>query len=200
MMSIDAMSGLKTGDNKKDIVLMLAALCHDLGKVETTEEVDGQIRSIGHENMLEPTISLIDRLSHEKALLEKIIPLIREHLKPSQLYTQKAGDSAVRRLSTKVNIEDLVILAKADHFGRTTSEAKNKEFPAGNWLLSKAKRLKVQNEQPQALLLGRHLINEGMTPGLEFKLILKEAYEEQLEGKIKDEKGALNWLKAYLKP
>jgi len=199
MMSIDAMSELKTGDNKKDIILMLATLCHDLGKADVTEEVDGKIRSIGHENILEPTISFINRLSSEKMLLDEITPLIKEHLMPSQLYKQKAGDTAIRRLSTKVNIQDLVIIAKADHFGRTSTEAKNKKYPAGEWLLRKAKKLKIQNEQPQAFLLGRHLINEGMTPGLEFKLILKEAYEEQLEGRIKDEKSALEWLKTYLK-
>jgi len=200
MMSIDAMAELKTGDDKKDITLMLAVLCHDLGKVEATEVVDNVIRAIGHENMLKPSISLLNKLSNEKALLEKISPLIKEHLMPSQLYKQKAKDPAIRRLSTRVNIEDLVILAKADHFGRTTTEAKNKKYPAGEWLLKKAKRLKVEKEQPQAFLLGRHLIDVGMKPGLEFKVILKEAYEAQLDGEIKDEKSAIKWLKTYLTP
>jgi len=200
MMSIDAMAGLKTKDEKKDLVLMLAVLCHDLGKVEATKEEDGKISSIAHEHILEPTISLINKLSSEKALLDEILPLIKEHLVPSQLYKQKAKDPAIRRLSTRVNIQDLVILAKADHFGRTTAEAKKRKYLAGEWLLKKAKRLKVHEEQPEAILLGRHLIDEGMSPGLEFKVILKEAYEEQLDGKIKDEKSALKWLKSYLKP
>ena len=200
MMSLDAMSELKTGDDKKDIMLLLATLCHDLGKVEATKKVNGKISAIGHENILEPTISFITRLSDEKSLLEDITPLIKEHLIPSQLYKQKAKDPAIRRLSTRVNIQDLVILAKADHLGRTTTEAKKKKYPAGDWLIKKAQKLKVQNKQPEAILLGRHLIDEGMTPGLEFKLILKEAYEEQLEGKIVDEKTANKWLKAYLSP
>ena len=200
MMSIDAMSELKTKDDKKDLVLMLAVLCHDLGKVEATKEKDGKVSAIAHEHILEPTISLINKLSSEKALLDEILPLVKEHLIPSQLYTQKAKDPAIRRLSTRVNIQDLVTIAKADHFGRTTAEAKKKKYLAGEWLLKKAKRLKVEEEQPEAILLGRHLIAEGMEPGLEFKVILKEAYDEQLDGKIKDEKSALRWLKSYLKP
>ena len=200
MMSLDAMAQLRTGDSKRDLTLMLATLCHDLGKVEATQEVDGKIRSIGHEHILEPTTSLINQLTTEKSLLEDIAPLIKEHLTPSQLYKQKAKDPAIRRLSTRVNILDLVLVAKADHFGRTTNDAKKKKFLAGDWLLKKAQRLKVQSAKPEAFLLGRHLIDAGMKPGLEFKIILQEAYEEQLEGKIKDEKAALRWLKKYLQP
>ncbi len=196
MMSIDAMAELKTGNDKKDMTLMMAALCHDLGKARTTELLDGKVRSIGHENMLEPTISLIERLTAEKALLEGIIPLIKEHLIPSQLYKQQAKDPAIRRLSTRVSIEDLVLIAKADHFGRTTEEAKQKSYPAGEWLLEKASGLHVSKEGPKPLLQGRHLISIGMEPGAGFKNILDGAYELQLEGILKDEESAVQWLES----
>ncbi len=199
MMSIDAMVKLKTGDTKRDLILMLAVLCHDLGKAETTRIVDNNIDSIGHENVLEPTYSLLSRLSDEKLLFESITPLIREHLVPSQLYAQNAKDAAVRRLSTRVNIEDLVLVSKADHFGRTTPEAKKEEFPAGDWLLTKAGELKVHQSKPNPILLGRDLIEEGMKPGSEFKIILQEAYEQQLEGHITDKDSAIHWLRSYLK-
>jgi len=199
MMSIDAMAELKTKQNKKDLVLMLAVLCHDFGKVEATKVENGKITSIAHEHLLKPTISFINTLSEEKALLQEIIPLVKEHLTPSQLYKQKSKDPAIRRLSTRVNIQDLVLVSKADHLGRTTQEAKNKIYPAGEWLLNKAKKLKVDQHKPEALLLGRHLIDEGMQAGLEFKSILNEAYQEQLEGKIEDEVSAIKWLRSYIK-
>lgn len=199
MMSLDAMVKLKTGDNRRDLVLLLAALCHDLGKAKATKTVDGKVRAIGHENILEPTFCLLKRLSNETALADEITPLVKTHLMPSQLYKQHAKDSAVRRLSTRVNIENLVILAKADHFGRTTAEAKKREYPAGEWLLKKASGLKVSTEKPKAFLQGRHLIDAGMQPGTIFKKILDEAYEAQLDGKIKDEKSALRWLRSSYK-
>jgi len=199
MMSIDAMAELRTGDEKRDITLMLATLCHDFGKVEATEVIKGKIRSIGHENMLKPTQTFIQHLSDEKALLDEIETLIKEHLMPSALFKQKSKDPAIRRLSTRVNIENLLLLARADHFGRTTKDAQSKTYKAGDWLAERAKKLKVTQAQPEAFLLGRHLIAEGMKPGLEFKVILKEAYEHQLDGKIRGEKSAVNWLRKYLK-
>lgn len=198
MMSLDAMAELKTGDNKKDLILMLATLCHDLGKAKATKDIYGKISYTGHENILEPSICLIERLSDEKALIEEIIPLVQEHLKPSQLYKQKSNDSTIRRLSTRVNIEDLVILATADNFGRTTEDAKNRRYPAGEWLLQRAKELNVQNERPKPFLQGRDLIDYGMKPSDEFKKILDAAYDNQLDGLINSHKEAILWMKTYL--
>lgn len=197
MMSLDVMAELKTGDNKRDLMLLLAVLCHDLGKAEATEIIEDKVRAIGHESILEPTISLLNRLSNEKELHEEIQALVQTHLMPSQLYKQSSKDSAIRRLSTRVNIENLVILARADHFGRTTEEAKTREYPAGEWLLKKAQELNVQNEKPKALLQGRDLINRGMEAGPDFKKVLDDAYEAQLEGEFYTHKEALIWLENY---
>jgi tRNA nucleotidyltransferase (CCA-adding enzyme) len=197
MMSLDAMAELKTGDNRRDLILLLAVLCHDLGKAETTEIIEEKVTAIAHETMLKPTISLLDRLSNEKELHQEIQTLVKTHLMPSQLYKQNSKDSAIKRLSTRVNIEDLIILAKADHFGRTTEEAKKREYPAGEWLLTKAQELNVQNEKPKALLQGRDLINRGMKAGPYFKKILDDAYEAQLEGEFYTHKEALIWLDNY---
>lgn len=198
MMSLDAMSSLKSGDEKKDIVLLLAILCHDLGKAESTQVVEGRVRAIGHENFLSPTLSLLQRLSDEKDLVSAIIPLVKEHLTPSQFYKQKAKDSAIRRLSARVNIEELVRLATADNFGRTTPLAIKRDYPAGRWLLNRAKTLEVAHAAPKPLLQGRDLIARGMEPGEGFKKILDDAYEAQLDGKFLSREQAGAWLRNYL--
>ena len=195
MMSLDVMAKLHVETKTKKLTLMLAILCHDLGKVETTKIKDGKISSINHENILEPTISFLNRLTDEKAIFEEIKPLIQNHLMPSALYKQKSKNSAIRRLSTRVNIEDLVLLARADHLGRTTEDAKNGVYKAGDWLLEKAKLLHVETDKPKAFLQGRDLINIGMKPSKEFKNILHVAYEAQLDGKINSHEEALNFLK-----
>ena len=198
MMSLDAMAELKTGNNKKDIILMLAILCHDLGKVKTTKIVDNKVSADNHHNTLEPTISLLERLSDQRSLIDAVVSLVQEHPAPSQLYKENAQDSAIRRLSTRVNIEDLVMLAKADNFGRTTQDAINKAYPAGEWLLTKAKELNVLHKGPEQILQGRHLISCGLKSGKIFKHILELAYEAQLEGKFFTEEEAIVWLKDYL--
>jgi len=185
MMALDAMAGLLTGDEKRDLMLMYAVLCHDFGKPSTTKVIDGRIRALGHERAgLEPTQSFMQRLSNEQDFIDKILPLVAYHLSPSQLYHDKSSKAAVRRLSTKVNIADLIIVAKADFLGRTTTEAMAGDYPAGEWLLKMAESLDVVNSAPKMLLQGRDLIALGLKPSRRFKEILDKVYEMQLDGEV----------------
>ncbi len=199
MMTIDAMARLRRGEEKRDLILMYAALCHDFGKPLTTEEIEGRIRALGHAKAgLAPTRDFMMRLTNEEALIEKILPLVEYHLSPSLLYHDKASKAAIRRLSTKVNIEDLVLVAKADFLGRTRKEAKSGEYPAGAWLLEMAQNLNVSKMAPKNLLQGRDLIMLGLEPSPRFKEILDAVYEKQLDGKVRTKEEALAVAKALL--
>ena len=200
MMVLDEMTLLHCGEHKKDLYLSFAALCHDLGKANTTEVIAGRVRAIGHENSgLALTTSFVKRLSDEQALLEYVLPLIKHHLKPMQFYKQGAKSGAIRRLSTQVNIEALVLLAQADFLGRTTDEALSRDFKAGAWLLEKAKKLKVSHTAPIPLLQGRDLIKAGMKPSKIFKSLLQASYDLQLEGELETHSQAVKWLENHLK-
>ena len=179
---------------------MFAILCHDLGKAtHTTVEVDGRIRAIGHEEAgLEPTKSLLYRLTDEHDFIESLLPLVEHHLKPSQFYAGKAKASAIRRLATKVNIEALVCVAKADFLGRTTEESLIGIYHAGAWMLEKSKALKVMNKPLEPLLQGRDLIALGLEPSVKFKEILDGVYAKQLEGKLTSREEALVYVKGKL--
>ncbi len=191
MMSIDAMATLRTGDDKRDLILMLGVLCHDFGKPATTKYIDGAIRSRGHEEAgVEPTKTFIKSLTSESEITKRVVPLVAHHLKPFQLYHHKSSLSAVRRLATKVNIEDLVIVAKADFLGRTTEDAKEGRFEAGEWLLEKAKELDVLNSAPKPLIEGRDLIEMGFEPSKKFGLVLQEIYQKQLDGEVSSKEEA----------
>jgi tRNA nucleotidyltransferase (CCA-adding enzyme) len=182
--------------------VLLGALCHDLGKPLTTAHVDGRVRSLDHEAQGEgPTRRLLlERLKAPVALVEDVVPLVREHLKPFQLWRErdKLGDGAVRRLALRAPLPRLVHVARADHFGRTTPEALAHDDPAGDWLLAEARRLEVDARRPAPLLLGRHLIARGLRPGPGFKDLLGAAFEAQLEGAFHDVAGAEAWLDTRL--
>ncbi|WP_415406077.1 CCA tRNA nucleotidyltransferase [Sulfurovum sp. CS9] len=200
MICIDAMVGLLGEDKKKNLKYMFAILCHDFGKATTTAtDEDGCIRAIGHEvEGLEPTKSFMYRLTSEHDFIESILPLVEYHLKPSQFYAAKSKNRAIRKLATKVNIEELVIVAKAGFLGRTTQESLRGNYKAGEWLLEKAKALKVQNKPLDNLLQGRDLIDLGLEPSPEFKFILDEVYELQMEGDICTKEEALDYVKKYI--
>jgi tRNA nucleotidyltransferase (CCA-adding enzyme) len=49
------------------------------------------------------------------------------------------------------------------------------------------------------LILGRHLVQLGLAPGPEFKSIIEDCAEAQLEGAFTDEAGGVAWLQEHLR-
>lgn len=197
MMCVDAMASLLAENKKLNLKYMFAILCHDLGKATTTTiDEEGNIRAIGHElEGLEATKSLMYRISNEHDFIESLLPLVEHHLKPSQFYAAKSKDKAIRRLATKVNIEELVFVARADFLGRSTDDAITLDYKAGRWLLEKASELNVKTKPLEHVLQGRDLIDLGMEPSPKFKDILGDVYTLQIEGKVESKDEALRYVK-----
>ncbi len=199
MMALDAMAKELNPklEDKQKLKFLFAILCHDLGKAtHTSIDENGDIRSIGHEYAgVEPTKKLLYRLSDEHDFIESILPLVEHHLKPSQFYHGKAKASAIRRLATKVNIEELVVVAKADFLGRTTPESQAGIYHAGEWLLEKSSNLNVANKPLDCIMQGRDLIALGFKPSPQFKEILDAVYAQQLEGSIASKEEAIAFVK-----
>jgi tRNA nucleotidyltransferase (CCA-adding enzyme) len=123
------------------------------------------------------------------------LPLVEHHLKPSHFYKGKSKAPAIRRLATKVNIEDLVVVAKADFLGRTTEESLTGVYDAGTWLLKRAKELKVDEKPLENLLQGRDLVALGFEPSPRFKEILDWVYTLQMDGLISAKEEAVEFVK-----
>ena len=183
---MNAFAGQRIGDPWEDLVVGLGCLCHDLGKPATTRFEDGRIRSKGHEEAGEaPTRTFLGRISHQLALAEEVVPLVREHLKPIVLYKANASPAAIRRLARRTGrIDRLVRVARADHGGRPPLPAD--DFPAGDWLLARAEELAVAAAKPKPIVMGRHLIDLGLTPGPHFKQLLETCFEAQIDGAFSD--------------
>ncbi len=189
---------LRKGEEKHDIILMLAALCHDFGKPITTKFLRGRWRSPSHDSVgVIPTEQFLKRITNDRNLIEKVKTLVKEHLRPIQLYNARniINKSTIKRLSMRVNISNLVLLAKADYFGRSISKIGKSSFDAGNWLLLEAEKMAVHEDGPKPLLLGRHLLAIGMKPGPKMGILLKKAFEKQLNGDLEKEEDAISWAK-----
>ncbi len=187
LMTLDEMAKLKTGDEYKDLVLFFAILCHDFGKPLCTKVIDGKITSHKHESLgIEPTVSFLEKLTNDKKLIADVLPLVKSHLSPFQLYLHNSSDKAVKRLALKVDIEMLCLVCLADCLGRTI-EDKCKCHDAIFWLKNKAAQLKVSNEGPKPIVIGKDLIELGFIPGVLFKEILDFAFDLQLDENMKKE-------------
>lgn len=195
-------------DHPRQVAVMLGAVCHDLGKPPTTQKIDGHIRSRGHDEAgVEPTLSLLDKLGIFTLdgfdVREQVVQLVRYHLVPGEWYKAKTpvGDGAFRRLARKVETDLLYRVAKADSLGRNPDwlpVGKRFGSEAQEWFIKKVRELSVEKEAPRPILMGRHLIQMGMTPGPEFKQVLDAVYEMQMDGKVTDLDSAIAAAKAII--
>ena len=187
LMVVDKARGLNGDlDRPRLVTVMLAAICHDLGKPATTAVVDGRIRSLDHEQAgVEPTRALLDRLNVHTIdgfdVREQTLRLVADHLKPGMFHKAgNVGDGAFRRLAQKVDMELLARVARADCLGRTGGF----DCSAMDWFIERARSLGVEHQPPEPLLKGRHLLALGVAPGPRVGELLQQVYERQLDGAI----------------
>lgn len=127
---------------------MLGALCHDFGKPYTTLWDKGRWRSPKHDIIgLIPTATFLNKLGINEDIKKVVFAYVLEHLKPMQLYKTRDSitDAAIIKLQNRINIPNLIMLAKADHYGRTTDDALELEAPHCDWLLNKYNELIVNS-------------------------------------------------------
>ncbi len=201
LLVLDEAAALRKGEEKQDLGLMFGALCHDFGKPLTTKFLRGRWRSLAHDvEGVVPTERFLRRMTDDRTLIEQVKTLVKEHLRPIQLFNDRLriNSGTIRRLALRVNIPELVLLARADYFGRTLTQEERKCFEAGDWLLDEAERMDVYDEAPRPLLMGRHLLALGMSPGPEIGIILKQAFERQLNGDFLGEDDAISWAESNL--
>jgi tRNA nucleotidyltransferase (CCA-adding enzyme) len=177
-------------ERPQQIAVMLGALCHDFGKPATTAVIDGRIRSMDHEEQgVAPATLFLDRINMHSIdgydVRRQVLGFVAHHLKPGAWFKvrDEVGDGAFRRLSQKVDLELLARLAKADCLGRSPGQF---DCTAMDWFLERARALGVEHRPPGPILLGRHLLALGLTPGPRVGEILKAVYEQQLDGAIKN--------------
>lgn len=168
------------------VTVMLGAVCHDFGKPATTALIDGRIRSLDHEDAgVAPATSFLDRLNVHSLdgfdVRGQVLGLVAHHLKPGAFFKAgNVGDGAFRRLAQKVDLELLARVARADCRGRKGDF----DCSAMDWFVERARALGVGHEAPEPLLLGRHVVALGVAPGPRVGEVLKQVYEQQLDGLI----------------
>jgi len=175
--------------------LVFAALCHDLGKPETTFTDDkGHVRSPNHSQAgLEPARQFLESIAAPKSMETYVIPLVYDHI--THLCGQ-ATSRAIRRLAHRLepaSIELWEMLVEADASGRAPAPTSR---PALNWL-EKARDLDSHIQKVKPIITGKFLMARGMTAGKTMGVIIKQAYEAQLDGVFDDEKSAVSWLQSH---
>jgi len=184
------------------LVLLYAALCHDLGKVSTTKTMNGIIKSIGHEvKSKEYARMMLRRITHHKELIQAVECLVFFHMMPLQFIKNKAKLSAYKRLAAKllssVSLSFLADLCLADKQGRN-GEAQRPLSGSNNDVesfIAQAEAAGVLYAPEDAIITGADL-KGYCNPGPRYGRLLAQAYEIQINEGI-TEKAIL--LKRILK-
>ena len=185
-------------DEDARAVLLLAALCHDLGKPATTiHDPDGRIRSPGHDQAgIAPTEMLLRRIGCPHGIASQVVPLVREHMVHIGM---TVTERAVRRLALRLapaTIEAWSRVVEADHSGRPP-------LPPGNpgaEIVALAQQLGAAEGKPEPLLHGRDLIAAGLAqPGPQLGALLKQAYAAQIDGVFATSQEGLAWAERMVR-
>ena len=171
----------------KKLAVMLGALCHDFGKPVKTIVEGEAVKAAGHEDAgAALTENFLVRLKvftlDGYDVRAQAVALVELHAVPHEWYKNKetVTDGDFRRLALRVEPDLLYRVARADCLGR-----EGNFLPvAEEWFIERARALGISEHAPEPLLLGRHLLALGLSPGKRIGEITKAVYEWQLDGVV----------------
>lgn len=182
MLVLDQAAGLRK-QAKEPLYLMLAALCHDIGKAITTEEINGRLHALGHETEGLPLVKkALQRVTNENALIKYVLNMTELHMRPNQMAADGSSQKSMNHLFDRsVSPEELILLAEADYTGR----AGEWDFETNRMFFKE--RLEVfQEMMAQPYVMGRDLIQAGLKPDKNFSELLAYAHKLRLAGVPKE--------------
>ena len=193
------------GDEK--VILIFAALCHDFAKPDTTalNIVDGRqaITARGHEKMGGGHAEkFLKAIGIKQSIIDAVVCLVENHLEHvniAAIDNEKGRLKSVRKLAVRLkhaSINQMLLLIEADASGRPPLPKGLSE--KGQLLKELSLKAGVSQKAEKPIIMGRHLIELGLTPSVKFTTILNAAKEAQDEGDFTDIDGGMAWLNNFI--
>lgn len=187
--------------------VIMGALCHDFGKVPTTEFKDGRWRAHGHEAAgEEPTREFLKRFEFSKELEESVVCSVVNHLRPASLHSElernKIDDNQYRKAVAKlirkthpINWKVLLAVAEADLAGRTTEDRYTRSSSTARAFKEAVALGGLDVKPPEKLVTGKELIDLGFKPGPKMGDIQRTIERFRDMGQLSSKADALSWIK-----
>lgn len=184
-------------DDDEKLLIMWAALAHDLGKVSTTKLIDGRLKSHGHDLAgVSLSKSMLGRITNNKDFIKNVSLLVRHHMQPFVFVKCNAGAAAYKRLALKMEPLSLELLSKlafADRRGRVGLNTSKIDDQVVHKFVENAKQYQVLFAKEEPIIKGRDLVDFNFT-GPEIGSLVKRAYKIQIEKGVKNKKQLLEYL------
>ena len=131
---------------------------------------------------------VLQRLRCSKALTEQVVTCVRNHMRFIDVTHMRT--STLRRLVMSPTYDTEMELHRLDCLGS------HGHLDHYHFVKQFAQTLTDQPIRPEPLLRGHDVLAAGVPAGPEIKKWLDQAYDLQLEGKIKDPQQARDWLRS----
>lgn len=186
-----------TGIDNPDRYLpfMLSALCHDFGKVNTTEiNKKGKICALNHEITGIPIANeFIDRIYNNKSLIKYVDNMIEYHMKAHSCFNNRSKTKTTNLMFDKMLYpKDFILLVYADSTGHDLDNLDNRQF---NMFLEKAmaesgfltdRYFDYGQRVSEPHITANDLLELGLKPSPIFREILDKSWNMHLKGVEKD--------------
>lgn len=183
MLVMDEAAGLRE-QAENPLGFMLAAVAHDFGKAVCTECIGGVLHSHGHELQGLPLAeAFLHRLTGENRLRDYVCNLVELHMKPFVMAASQVPVKSTNRLFDRaIDPVALIRLAQADNQGKRSDRP---YVPRQDFLFQ---RLAVYQEMmARPCVMGRDLIEAGLSPDARFSQLLDYAHKLHLAGIPKEQ-------------
>ena len=162
-------SGSTISPYPQQVVVMLGAVCHDLGKPPTTAFIDGRIRSLDHEEA--------GRRAGDRAARSAERPLAAGVRRPARSARHRRASSQAGHVSARRSRRSATGRSAGSRRRWISSCSRGSREPtargaaagstARRWTGSsaRARELGVEHAPPEPLVKGRHLLALGASPG-----------------------------------
>lgn len=188
-------------DSEDRMVLVLAALCHDIGKPATTiHNEDGSISSPAHASVGVPIAkTFLESIKMPTKIIKRVCELVKFHMVLSSNFNKKTiarlmGGLAKRSLKYN-DIQMLKMMIESDLSGRPPRKLEESEGFVK--LCTLIDELENQEEKVEPLINGDDLIARGLKPSKLFGELKEKYFDLQIEGNLNREQLIIMLDKEY---
>lgn len=168
--------------------LAWGALLHDVGKPPTFRIAPDRIRFDDHVNVgVKMAGEICRRLRFSRDDTAQILTLIDNHMRFGQV--RQMNQSTLRKFLRMPLFEQHLELHRLD------SQASHGNLASYEFVRAKLAETPPEAMRPIPLVTGDDLIAAGYAPGPRFKEILGVVEDGQLEGTLKDQEDAMQWVR-----
>ncbi len=185
LLVLDAAASLRS-QAKQPLFFMLAALCHDLGKIDATEQnpETGKITAYRHpETGIPLAEGFLQRLTSQTDLIDYVLNMVALHMRPNMLAQHRSRPVKTRLLFDEALVpEDLILLSRADATGKL-----NQPYDPSLEAFLRERLEDYRRVMARPQVGGRDLVAAGLKPGKTFGTLLARAHRLHLSGMAKEE-------------